>query len=249
VQSAVEADNHLIVAHEVTNQFNDHSQLSPMAIAAKDAMAVDELDAVADRGYFKGEEVLACDEAGITVYVPRPTTSNNKAKGLYDTEDFRYVCEDHEYECPAGERLPYRSKRIERGQWQLRYWCSHCGSCALKPKCTTGKDRRVTRWVREDVLDAMRERIDRHPHMMRLMRLRRDTVEHPFGTLKRWMGAERFLMKGLHNVGTEMSLQVLAYNMKRVINILGVAGLLRALYALFIAVFFISQRSMSQYAQ
>ena len=125
----------------------------------------------------------------------------------------------------------------------MRYWCSHCRSCAPKPKCTTGKERRVTRWVREDVLDAMRERIDRHPHMMRL---RRDTVEHPFGTLKRWMGAEHFLMKGLHNVGTEMSLHVLAYNLKRVINILGVERLLRALYALFIAVFFISRRSVSQ---
>ena len=122
----------------------------------------------------------------------------------------------------------------------------NCSTCALKTKCTTGTERRVTRWEHEDVLDAMRERLDRHPEMMRL---RRDTVEHPFGTLKRWMGAEHFLMKGLHNVGTEMSLHVLAYNLKRVINILGVQGLLRALYALFIAVFFTSQRSMSQYAQ
>jgi hypothetical protein len=222
----------LIVAHEVTNQFNDHSQLSPMAIAAKEAMGVDKLDAVADRGYFKGEEVLACGEAGITVYVPHTTTSHNKAKGLYDKADFRYIVEDDEYQCPAGERLQRRTNTHDHGKPIARYWTLNCGTCARKTKCTTGKARKVSRWEREDVLDAMRERLDRHPEMMRL---RRDTVEHPFGTLKRWMGAEHFLTKGLHNTGTEMSLNVLAYNLKRVINILGVEGLLRALYALFFA--------------
>jgi len=194
VQTAVEPDNHLIVAHEVTNQFNDRNQLSPMAIAAREAMGVDTLDAVADRGYFKGEQVLACDEAGITAYVPHTTTSNNKAKGLYDKADFRYVVEDDEYQCPAGERLKRRSTREEYGKQITRYWTSNCGQCALKPKCTTGKERRVSRWEREDVLEAMRNRLDRHPETMRM---RRDTVEHPFGTLKRWMGAENFLMKGL----------------------------------------------------
>ena len=230
VQTAVEPDNHLIVAHAVTNQFNDHRQLSPMAIAAKKAMGVDKLDAVADRGYFKGEEVLACDEANITVYAPRPATSNNKAKGLYDKEDFHYIVEDDEYECPAGERLSRRTNTNERGKSLARYWTSKCTQCLLKSRCTTGKERRVTRWEREDVLDAMRDRLDRRPDMMRL---RRDTVEHPFGTLKRWMGAEHFLTKGLHNTGTEMSLQVLAYNMKRVINLMGVKGLVRALHELF----------------
>ena len=226
VQTAVEPDNHLIVAHAVTNQFNDHRQLSPMAIAAKQAMGVDELDAVADRGYFKGEEVLACDEADIAVYVPRPATSNNKAKGLFDKLDFHYIAKDDEYECPAGERLARRTNTHIQGKPMARYWTSNCGACALKSKCTTGKERRVTRWVREEVLDAMRDRLDRRPDMMRL---RRDTVEHPFGTLKRWMGAEHFLTKGLHNTGTEMSLQVLAYNMKRAINLLGVERLVRAL--------------------
>ena len=246
VQKAVEPDNHLIVGHAVTNQFNDHRQLSPMAIAAKQALGVDELDAVADRGYYKGEEVLACEEAGIDTYVPRPTTSNNKAKGLYDKADFHYIAADDEYQCPAGERLKRRTNTHDRGKPVARYWTLNCSACALKTKCTTGTERRVTRWEHEDVLDAMRERLDRHPEMMRL---RRDTVEHPFGTLKRWMGAEHFLMKGLHNTGTEMSLHVLAYNLKRVINILGAEGLLRALYALFIAVLFTSQRAMSQYAQ
>jgi transposase len=235
VQTAVEPDNHLIVAHAVTNQFNDHRQLSPMAIAAKQAMGVDELDAVADRGYFKGEEVLACEEAGITVYAPRPATSNNKAKGLFDKQDFRYITKDDEYECPAGKRLGRRTNTHDHGKPVARYWTLNCGTCALKRKCTTGKERRVSRWEREDVLDAMRDRLDLRPD---LMRLRRDTVEHPFGTLKRWMGAEHFLTRGLHNTGTEMSLQVLAYNMKRVINMLGVKGLLKALYALFYALFF-----------
>jgi hypothetical protein len=230
VQTAVEPDNHLIVAHAVTNQFNDHRQLSPMAVAAKQAMGVDKLDAVADRGYFKGEEVLACDEAGIEVYAPRPATSSNKANGLYDKEDFHYIAEDDEYQCPAGERLARRTNTHIQGKPMARYWSLNCSTCALKSKCTTGKERRVTRWVREEVLDAMRERLDRRPDMMRL---RRDTVEHPFGTLKRWMGAEHFLTKGLHNTGTEMSLQVLAYNMKRVINLLGVEELVRALHKYF----------------
>ncbi len=134
--------------------------------------------------------MLACDEAGITVYVPRPTTSNNKAKGLYDKEDFHYIAEDDEYQCPAGERLRRRTNTHDHGKPVARYWTLNCGGCALKSQCTTGKERRVSRWEREDVLDAMRERVDRRPDMMRL---RRDTVEHPFGTLKRWMGAEHFL--------------------------------------------------------
>jgi len=228
VQTAVEPDNHLIVAHAVTNDFNDHQQLSPMAIAAKQAMGVNELDAVADRGYFKGEEVLACDKAGIETYVPRPATSNNKAKGLYDKLDFKYITKDDEYQCPAGERLARRANTHDKGKPTARYWTLNCASCVLKAKCTTGKERRVSRWEHEAVLDAMRDRLDRRPEMMRL---RRDTVEHPFGTLKRWMGAEHFLTKGLHNTGTEMSLQVLCYNMKRVINLWGVERLMEALRA------------------
>ena len=246
VQTAVEPKNHLIVAHNVTNEFDDHNQLSPMAIAAKEALGVDKLDALADRGYYKGEAVVACDEAGITAYVPHTATSNNKAKGLYDKADFRYIVEDDEYQCPAGERLTRHGTREEVGKQITRYWTSNCGQCALKSKCTTGKERRVSRWEREDVLEAMRERLDRRPEMMRL---RRDTVEHPFGTLKRWMGAEHFLTKGLHNTGTEMSLHVLAYNLKRVINILGVEGLVRALHALFIAIFFASQVFQLRYAR
>lgn len=246
VQSAVEPDNHLIIAHEVTNQFNDHSQLSPMAIAAKQVMAVDKLDAVADRGYFKSEEVLACDEAGIDAYVPRTTTSNNKAKGQYDKADFIYIEQDDEYECPAAERLKRRMTTTEYGKVMTRYWSSNCGVCKLKAKCTTGKERRVSRWEREDVLEAMGERLDRRPE---LMRLRRDTVEHPFGTLKRWMGAEHFLTKGLHNTGTEMSLQVLAYNMKRAINVLGVERLLRALHAFIYALFIALQWSVARLAR
>jgi transposase len=228
VQTAVEPDNHLIVAHAVTTDFNDHQQLSPMAIAAKQAMGASKLDAVADRGYFKGEEVLACDKAGIAAYVPRPATSNNKAKGLFDKLDFHYIAKDDEYQCPAGERLARRTNTHDHGKPTARYWTLNCANCALKPKCTTGKERRVSRWEHEAVLDAMRDRLDRRPEMMRL---RRNTVEHPFGTLKRWMGAEHFLTKGLHNTGTEMSLQVLCYNLKRVINLWGVERLMEALRA------------------
>jgi hypothetical protein len=243
VQTAVEPDNHLIVAHAVTNQFNDHRQLSPMAIAAKDAMGVEALDAVADRGYYKGEEVLACDEAGIDVYVPRPVTSTNKAMELYEKADFHYDPERDEYRCSAGERLPKRTTTQYTGKTEYRYWSLNCGSCRLKSKCATGKERRVTRWEREDVLEVMHERVDRRPEMMRL---RRDTVEHPFGTLKRWTGAEHFLMKGLHNVGTEMSLHVLCYNLKRVMNILGVQILIRALCALFWDLYFMLDGATTQ---
>jgi transposase len=193
-------------------------------------MGVDELEPMADRGYFKGEEVLACEEARITVYVPHTITSNSKAKGLYDKADLRYIAQDDQDQCPADERLPHRMKSVESGKLVSRYWSSNCRSCALKPKCTPGKERRVSRWQREDVLDAMHARMDRRPEMMRL---RHDTVEHPFGTLNRWMGAEPFLMKGLRNVGTEMSLQVLCCHLKWVMNILGVKGLVEAPYALF----------------
>ena len=178
---------------------------------------------------------MACDEAGIDVYVPRPLTSTNKKLGLYEKADFRYDPERDEYRCPAGERLPKRTTTQYTGKTEYRYWSLNYGSCRLKSKCTTGTERRVTRWAREDVLDAMHARVDRHPEMMRL---RRDTVEHPFGTLKRWTGAEHFLMKGLHHTGTEMSLHVLCYNLKRVMNLLGVETLIRALCALFLALFF-----------
>ena len=218
----------MIFAHEGTNQFNDHDQLSPMAIAAREAVGVDKLDAVADRGCFKGEEVLACDEAGITAYVPHTTTSNNKAKGLYDKADFRYIVEDDEYQCPAGERLKRRMTAEEHGKQITRYWTSNCGQCALKPKCTTGKERRIRRWEHEQVLEAAEVERKKHPDAMRQ---RKQLVEHPYGTIKHWMGSTHFLMKRLPNVQAEMSLHVLAYNLRRAINVLGVPAIVAQLQA------------------
>jgi transposase len=222
VQAVVDAKHHLIVTHEVNNVGSDRSQLSTMAMQARTAMGVEDLTVVADRGYYKGEEILSCDEAGITTYVPNSNTSNNEAKGLFAKRSFRYIAKDDEYRCPAGERLRRRTTTHPNGLTVYRYWSSVCGTCALKSRCTTGKERRVSRWEHEDVLETMQRRLDVDPDKMRL---RRSTVEHPFGTLKAWMGSTHFLTKTLERVSTEMSLHVLAYNMKRVINLLGVESL------------------------
>jgi len=218
VQTAVEAKHHLIVAHEVTNIGSDRDQLSAMAKLARASMGVEELTAIADRGYFKGEEILACDEAGITAIVPKTTTSGAKADGRFDRADFIYDAEKNEYRCPAGQALIWRYATVERGLQLHRYWSSHCQQCAIKEKCTPGEQRRVTRWAHEDTLETMQNRLDHAPDSMRI---RRQTVEHPFGTIKHWMGSAHFLTKTLKRVSTEMSLHVLAYNLKRVIKILG----------------------------
>ena len=226
VQTAVDSRYHLIVAHEVTNVGSDRSQLSRMAKQVRDASGVNDLHVVADRGYFKGEEILECHEVGITTYLPKPKTSPNQAKGMFPREAFRYVPGRNEYRCPARERLIWRFKNVENGQTLHCYWSSACPSCSMKSQCTTGTHRRIKRWEHEDVLEAVKARLDQRPD---IMRIRRQTVEHPFGTLKAWMGATHFLTKGLKNVSTEMSLHVLAYNMKRVINILGSKGLIQAM--------------------
>ena len=228
VQASVDAKHHLIIAHEVTNDGSDRAQLSPMAKETKAVLEIDELDAVADRGYYKGEEILACKQAGITVTLPKPQTSGSTAKGRFGKQDFRYIAEEDVYLCPAGERLIYRYTTQEKGLTLHRYWTNACQSCALKERCTTGKERRITRWEHEHVLEAVQCRLDEHPEMMRR---RRETVEHPFGTIKTWMGATHFQMKTLKKVATEMALHVLAYNLKRVINIIGIAPLITAMRA------------------
>lgn len=228
VQTAVDTEHHLIVAHEVTNIGSDRSQLASMAKQAKAAMATPELQVIADRGYFNGEEILACEAAGVTPFVSKPMTSNAKAEGRFDKEDFVFDAKTGEYQCPAGSRLIWRFATEERGMRIHKYWSSDCPRCAIKEKCTTSQYRRVARWEHEDVLDAMQKRLDRTPHAMRI---RRQTVEHPFGTLKDWMGATHFLTKTLDRVQTEMSLHVLAYNLKRVMKILGTGGLMAAMQA------------------
>lgn len=228
VQTAVEARHHLIVAHEVTNLGHDRSQLFPMAKRAKETLGTEALEVVADRGYFSGEEIVACDQAGITTYLPKPQTSGNLAKGFFGKRDFIYKPEDDEYTCPAGERLIYRFTRVEGGKQIRRYWSSACPRCPIKSRCTTGDYRRVSRWEHEAVVEAVEARLDKEPQRMRT---RRQTSEHPFGTLKSWMGATHFQMKTLKHVNTEMSLHVLAYNLKRVINILGPKPLIEAIRA------------------
>lgn len=228
VQSAVDTKTHLIVAHEVTNQGFDRDQLSPMAVAAKEALGRDALHAIADKGYFSGPEILACQEAGITTTVPRPATSGNAAKGMYVKADFTYDANRDVYICPAGEELTYRSTRDERGVQVRRYWINGCQSCPLHSRCTTGTERRITRWEHEDLVDAAKQRLGRDPDPMTL---RRCTVEHPFGTIKAWMGHTHFLTRRLKNVRSEMALQVLAYNIKRMVALIGIRRLMQAISA------------------
>jgi len=225
VQVAVDAKHHLIVAHEVTNSGSDRAQLAPLAAAAREAMGKKKLQAVADRGYYSGPQIKACDDAGVAAILPKPMTSNAKAEGRFDKSDFIYIAKDDEYQCPAGQRAIYRFTREEHGLQLRRYWSSACPQCPIKAQCTPSNYRRISRWEHEAVLEAVQRRLDRQP---KAMTLRRRTVEHVFGTLKHWMGTTPFLMRRLPNVATEMSLQVLAYNLKRVIGILGIARTMKA---------------------
>ena len=228
VQVAVDTEHHLIVTHEVTNSGSDRAQLANVAKEAKAVLQTDELDAVADRGYFNSPEILACDEAGITVTLPKPMTSGAKSDGRFGKQDFVYVAGEDVYRCPAGERLTYRYTNEEDGKVLRRYWTTACTHCALKPRCTTGPERRIARWEHEHVLEAVQRRLDENPQAMRQ---RRETVEHPFGTIKARMGATHFLMKTLPKVATEMALSVLAYNLTRVLNIVGMRPLMAAIGA------------------
>jgi transposase len=228
VQTAVDTQHHLIVAHEVTNLGHDRTQLSAMAKQARSAMGKEELTVLADRGYFNSPEILGCDQAGMNPLVPKPLTSNSKAEGRFDKRDFVYLPADDEYRCPAGQRAIKRFTTIEHGLTLHKYWSSACPRCPLKAQCTTSDYRRIARWEHEAVLEAMQERLDQQPDAMKL---RRQTVEHPFGTLKAWMGSTHFLTKRLPRVSTEMSLQVLAYNLKRVMRIVGIVPLMQAMRA------------------
>jgi hypothetical protein len=228
VQTAVESKHHLIVAHEVTNTGTDRDQLSAMATQARTAMGVESLTALADRGYFKGEEILKCEQQGITPLVPKPLTSGAKADGRFDKRDFLYLPKTDAYRCPAGELAIKRFTSVEHGMVLHRYWSSACPRCPIKAQCTPSGYRRITRWEHEAVLDRMQARLDRTPEAARL---RRQTVEHPFATLKAWMGSTHFLTKTLPRVSTEMSLHVLAYNFKRVMKLLGNETLIEAMQA------------------
>jgi hypothetical protein len=226
VQTAVEAKNHLIIYHDVINSGSDRHQLFTMAFIAKAVLKADKLTAIADRGYYKGEEILFCEQSGITTMIPKTHTSSNEAAGLFRRESFRYQPATDEYTCPAEEHLIWRFRTVEHGKTLDCYWSSAYKNCPIKSRCTTGKQRRIKRWIHEDVLDTVQQRLEQTPDSMRI---RRETVEHPFGTIKAWMGYTHFLTKRLPKVSTEMSLLVLSYNLKRVINIIGVPELLALL--------------------
>jgi hypothetical protein len=226
VQTAVDTKNHMIVAHEVTNIGHDRTHLTEMAKLARDALGTKSLTALADRGYFSGEEIRNCEHAGINPMVPKPLTSGGRADGRFDKRDFVYNAKRDEYRCPAGQRAIWRFSTVENGMKIHKYWSSACPRCPMKGQCTPADYRRIGRWEHEQVLDAMQRRLDRAPEVSRL---RRQTAEHPFATLKAWMGATHFLTKTLPRVRTEMSLHVLAYNLKRAMNILGTQALLRAI--------------------
>lgn len=229
VQTAVDTTHHLIVAHEVTNVGNDRRQLANMAMQAQAVITPTDdqpLKAVADEGYYRGEELLACEEANVESFVKKTDTSGKRGKGEFTRREFHYIAEDDEYACPAGERLIYRFTRNEAGKQIRRYWSSACVGCQLQSQCTSSDYRRVSRWEHEATVEAAEARLEKHPDMMRI---RRATVEHPFGTLKHWMGSTHFLTKTLDRVSTEMSLHVLAYNLKRMMAIYGVRRLIDAI--------------------
>src|SRR6201987_5660382 len=227
VQIAVEAEHHLIVAHDVINQGYDRHQLAPMAFKAQQATGCEQITAVADRGYFNGDQVLACENTGVLPCVPKTLTSGNAKRGLFTRQDFVYDAEKDHYTCPAGRHWTKGRVRSDRRQDVDHYrHLTACFTCPLKPKCTPDKLKRIKRWQHEGVLDAMQARLDRMPDAMGV---RRQTVEHPFGTLKAWMGATHFLTRTLKRVRTEMSLHVLAYNLKRMISILGTGLLIEAI--------------------
>ncbi|MDB6454953.1 IS1182 family transposase [Falsirhodobacter sp. 20TX0035] len=222
VQTAVDAETHLIVVHDVTNQGHDRDLLMPMARAAQEALHREIMHVLADKGYFSGRQILTCHEAGITTTVPKPETSPNRVKGMYVKPDFAYEADADVYRCPAGQALTYRYTTEEDGLELRRYWTGDCGGGLMKTRCTTGKERRITRWAHEHLIGAARARLI---GLTEPMTVRRGTVEHPFGTLKGWMGTSHFLTRRLRNVKTEIALNVLAYNIKRMVALIGIRGL------------------------
>lgn len=229
VQTAVDVEHHLIVAHEVTSSGSDRGQLVKMANQARLAVGGEEITVVADRGYYSGDQLLECANKGITTYVPKPLTSSGIKRGFFIKQDFIYDTRNDAYICPAGQRLTKGAHRSDR-QGDINFYrhLSACSNCHLKSRCTSEKLRRIRRWDREDVLDDIERRLEEKPDAMRI---RRTTVEHPYGTLKAWMGYTHFLTRTREKVATEMSLHVLAYNFKRVLNIIGIASLMAALKA------------------
>jgi len=226
VQAAVDAKHSLILDTEITNTTSDLQALGTMAIKAQEALDKNEINVVADKGYYNGKEVLACDSIGVTAYVAKPLTSANTARGLYGKETFRYDAQANCYYCPAGQQLTYRFSTQELGRPIHYYRASDCKSCPLKAQCTRNKaNRTITRLAFEEVQEAMAERVRKNPQ---IMRRRKAIIEHVFGTIKRSLGYDYFLCRGFRKVATEVNLTVLAYNLKRVCNLVGVPELVKA---------------------
>jgi len=230
VQIAVDTEHHLIVAHEVTSSGSDRGQLMTMSNKAREAIGSDEINVVADRGYYGGEQLLECANNAITTYVPKPLTSSGTKRGFFIKQDFVYDNTNDVYICPARQHLSKGAHRSDRQSTEISIYrnLTACSNCHLKPRCTTQKLRRIRRWEHEAVLDDVERRLQAKPDAMAI---RRATVEHPFGTLKAWMGYTHFLTKTREKVAAEMSLYVLAYNLKRVLNIIGIGALMTALKA------------------
>jgi transposase len=229
VQIAVDTEHHLIGAHEVINQGYDRHQLAPMALKAQQATGCEQVTALADRGYFSGDQVLSCEGTGVVPIMPKTLTSSGAKRGFFTRQDFIYNAEHDHYTCPAGAKLTKAKRRADHTEdFDFYRHLSACFTCPLRPRCTPTKLRRIKRWENEDVLDRMQDRLDRMPDAMGV---RRQTVEHPFGTLKAWMGATHFLTRTLDKVRTEMSLHILAYNLKRMIAIFGAGPLMAAIRA------------------
>ena len=225
-QAAVDAKHKLIAAADVTNEENDLQQLASVARQTKENLGVETLEVVADKGYYSNAEVSLCEERGITPYLAKPDTSANTKAGLFGKSKFSYEAQQDVYICPAGKELTHRFNTEEKGR-QLRYYRARdCKSCALKKQCTRNKgNRTITREQDEGVMEAMAARVAAHPEKMKL---RKQLCEHPFGTLKRWFGYTYFLVKGLEGVRCEWSLMTLAYNLKRVLNLVSFEKLMAA---------------------
>ena len=228
IQIAVDAKYSLIAEQNVTNKVLDYGHLTETAAAAKEALDVETLDVVADRGYFQVEDIEACEKADITPYVPKPDRGPAKRDGLYPKEAFTFDAEKDGYHCPGGHFLRFRGTGELREGVVRRAYTGYnvCPGCSLKEQCTRSTFRQITRYANEAMLENMAERVAARPE---LQDIRRQTVEHPFGSIKQWMNQGAFLMRRLENVRAEFSLTALAYNLRRAITLIGIPGLIQAL--------------------
>ncbi|MDU9004312.1 transposase [Sedimentitalea todarodis] len=230
IQIAVDSRYKLIAEQQVHNKISDLGLLTETAKAAREALGVDKIDAVADRGYFKIEDIESCEAAGIVPYVPKPQRSSAVAKGFFTKGQFRYDAKTDSYTCPGGEALSRVRSRPVRDKVRLFDYANAvaCRTCALKERSTAAPSRKVTRYENETVLDRMAARLAARPEVLDR---RRESVEHPFGSVKQWMGQGAFLMRKLENVRAEFSLTAIAYNLRRAITLVGIPALIAAVSA------------------